>query len=93
MLQWGRVLLNAERIRIVITYRHYVYASMGPRSVERGKKLALIGITRDNQASMGPRSVERGKGKWNFGNDFQCWLQWGRVLLNAESADPDHRRR
>ena len=34
---------------------------MGPRSVERGKGLALISDVDAAAASMGPRSVERGK--------------------------------
>ena len=58
---------------------------MGPRSVERGNAvIRLMGAT-GLFASMGPRSVERG----NFGcrglTRRTLLLQWGRVLLNAES--------
>ena len=38
-------------------------------------------------ASMGPRSVERGKlSTTSLGRYSQTKLQWGRVLLNAESV-------
>ena len=60
-LQWGRVLLNAERLLSLSATDVRPVASMGPRSVERGKK-RLRGIRRELKlASMGPRSVERGK--------------------------------
>ena len=61
-------------------------ASMGPRSVERGKGCvpAEAGVT--GAASMGPRSVERGKRLAGVHREVHpAWLQWGRVLLNAES--------
>ena len=41
LLQWGRVLMNAETVRVlrtVGTHRHF--ASMGPRSHERGNESA-----------------------------------------------------
>ncbi len=64
LLQWGRVQSNAES-----THRgtrsdapNPLVASMGPRSIERGKATST-GWTAQNQlnASMGPRSIERGK--------------------------------
>jgi len=36
-LQWGRVLLNAESVRLLLHVLGHYRASMGPRSVERGK--------------------------------------------------------
>ena len=36
---------------------------------------------------MGPRSVERGKAVVPRGVRTRGWLQWGRVLLNAERRD------
>ncbi len=61
MLQWGRVRLNAESAGASCGTRGNVFASMGPRSVERGKNsnfpIRFVVVL----ASMGPRSVERGK--------------------------------
>ena len=41
MLQWGRVLLNAERACSRFVVRGSGRASMGPRSVERGKSYRM----------------------------------------------------
>ena len=60
-LQWGRVLLNAERLVATAVSRQFVTASMGPRSVERGKTKTREAVVTSRHASMGPRSVERGK--------------------------------
>ena len=62
------------------------HASMGPRSVERGKSEHGIDNFVILAASMGPRSVERGKRANRCGSQGTGRLQWGRVLLNAESA-------
>ena len=62
------------------------FASMGPRSVERGKAVENEVDDPQNPASMGPRSVERGKQFTAREIRFANGLQWGRVLLNAESA-------
>ena len=64
----------------------YVQASMGPGSVERGKRRDLSRMVGVVQASMGPRSVERGKVSVSLTNAPDEMLQWGRVLLNAESG-------
>ena len=136
MLQWGRVLTNAETRRAAAGPDVRSYASMGPRSHERGNcrarqryKLvaacfmgprshergnrAFLLCTRPNhRASMGPRSHERGNSSQSEerplhqrrsfngaafsrtrkhynsvvpGRDI-IWLQWGRVLTNAETA-------
>ena len=63
-----------------------VFASMGPRSVERGKWLPKDGANGFMLASMGPRSVERGKPTRCRCSRGLSSLQWGRVLLNAEST-------
>ena len=60
---------------------------MGPRSVERGKRVDFVDVVKTRVASMGPRSVERGKGINIVGGvRHMVVLQWGRVLLNAESV-------
>ena len=58
---------------------------MGPRSVERGKNVPPPRSSGGRQASMGPRSVERGKNGRPGNRTAVVELQWGRVLLNAES--------
>ena len=65
---------------------------MGPRSVERGKGIMPTGWNSSGFASMGPRSVERGKESVPKGALWRIMLQWGRVLLNAESPDGSVRR-
>ncbi len=86
-LQWGRVLMNAERAAAWLAAdRRMSIASMGPRSYERGKGTLAMTIAAICAASMGPRSYERGK--WS---SLACHrsqlLQWGRVLMNAERRD------
>ena len=89
-LQWGRVLMNAETCQVVAMARRLrSHASMGPRSHERGNGDAFGNRSPDGLASMGPRSHERG----NFlcchsaAADTASPLQWGRVLMNAETSD------
>ena len=84
-LQWGRVLLNAESRRNANAPPRPRPASMGPRSVERGKIECLTPVHITELASMGPRSVERGKEVAIKRDGILIVLQWGRVLLNAES--------
>ena len=60
---------------------------MGPRSHERGNLPGLCEVQRVQSASMGPRSHERG----NFipskiEDNPILMLQWGRVLMNAETT-------
>ena len=61
-------------------------ASMGPRSHERGNICSTALKRRRRNASMGPRSHERGNADGQVteaaGN---MALQWGRVLMNAET--------
>ena len=59
---------------------------MGPRSVERGKERRTVYHPLGKEASMGPRSVERGKTPPRSVPISTKRLQWGRVLLNAESG-------
>ena len=64
---------------------------MGPRSHERGNLRGILGLDGEDQrvvASMGPRSHERGNGNDGRGSSWQLGraaLQWGRVLMNAET--------
>ncbi len=60
-LQWGRVQSNAERKGCLEVICFGCTASMGPRSIERGKSHSTHNSNRDRRASMGPRSIERGK--------------------------------
>ena len=69
------------------------HASMGPRSHERGNALRLVALVNPfwlGGASMGPRSHERGNAGWE-GAAWNCFLpetlQWGRVLMNAETRN------
>ena len=60
-------------------------ASMGPRSHERGNTWADMLELAKGDASMGPRSHERGnEGPW-ISSLRTTALQWGRVLMNAET--------
>ena len=61
VLQWGRVLMNAETRRGGASpVPPLLLASMGPRSHERGNKFSTAEEAIDALASMGPRSHERG---------------------------------
>ena len=59
-LQWGRVLMNAETARPGAIGGRSRYASMGPRSHERGNWRFDFRTKDKPIASMGPRSHERG---------------------------------
>ena len=87
MLQWGRVLMNAEPNLRNAAVSESRLASMGPRSHERGntphatRNVADVGV-----ASMGPRSHERGNTENVYSaTRTRTLLQWGRVLMNAET--------
>ena len=86
MLQWGRVLMNAETHSAGRQVDEAVLASMGPRSHERGNQGVRIGATASRLASMGPRSHERGNSDNIQGARSIGPLQWGRVLMNAETT-------
>ena len=60
-------------------------ASMGPRSHERGNGGSAAVRPLPCLASMGPRSHERGNALWSFVLNPVTLLQWGRVLMNAET--------
>ena len=60
---------------------------MGPRSHERGNLPHLpLDISPPGLASMGPRSHERGNIEADLTPDGAAPLQWGRVLMNAETV-------
>ena len=59
-LQWGRALMNAEISRFSRVRSRSQFASMGPRSDERGNVFIEYSKADDHDASMGPRSDERG---------------------------------
>ena len=60
VLQWGRVLTNAETLRGFFDQPVVRLASMGPRSHERGNFGVSVHDVIEHLASMGPRSHERG---------------------------------
>ena len=60
-LQWGRAWLSAERPLELRIHAIVDRASMGPRLVERGKRINAGRMRRAGRASMGLRLVERGK--------------------------------
>src|SRR5487761_1874382 len=58
---------------------------MGPRSDERGNRVARHVRTAGFQASMGPRSDERGNLTWPGSiSTITITLQWGRAPMSAE---------
>ena len=85
-LQWGRVLMNAETTHLVSSPSPTFYASMGPRSHERGNKVAWA-----NNAAI--TLLQWGRVLMNAETDLDYQrrqalkaLQWGRVLMNAETS-------
>ena len=75
---------------LAVRWDRYILASMGPRSHERGNELyaRCVGPSADARASMGPRSHERGNTtfcKSSGREQITSRLQWGRVLMNAET--------
>ena len=61
---------------------------MGPRSHERGNAALRFHRLAPALASMGPRSHERGNADCWQGQGQGLALQWGRVLMNAETELP-----
>ena len=59
-LQWGRAHVSADIKRSVAYRNRNLWASMGPRSRERGHLARFGGHRIYSIASMGPRSRERG---------------------------------
>ena len=60
---------------------------MGPRSHERGNVLGEQREGAGEKASMGPRSHERGNTVFvSIVRESRKRLQWGRVLMNAETT-------
>ena len=89
MLQWGRVLMNAETL-----LGHYVrmvggYASMGPRSHERGNAGLRPTFGRVSTTLQWGRvlmNAETSRASCVvFHEALPRELQWGRVLMNAET--------
>ena len=60
MLQWGRDQLIAETGPGCLNRLRCDYASMGPRSIDRGNNRQCGNAGPGWQASMGPRSIDRG---------------------------------
>ena len=87
-LQWGRVLMNAETCVGGWSLVLSGVASMGPRSHERGNMGGGESGARLGDASMGPRSHERGNPvRPKIRQYLYASLQWGRVLMNAETKE------
>ncbi len=87
VLQWGRVVADAEG---GATHRHDAArraASMGPRRCRRGRVRALECGVRNPSASMGPRRCRRGR-RTRTGARSRAGrsLQWGRVVADAEGV-------
>ena len=83
-LQWGRVLLNAERVEQITFALRDIGLQWG-RVLLNAESHAIGKVTiKIALASMGPRSVERGKSTATTRATPTTPLQWGRVLLNAE---------
>ena len=85
-LQWGPGLLAGERIPRRRGGREVPHASMGPRSVGRGKDAAPAPEPARGGASMGPRSVGRGKVDALTNLPWRDMLQWGPGLLAGERS-------
>ena len=92
MLQWGRVLMNAETRHDPSRTRSRVAASMGPRSHERGN--ATSGGERREPEVL----LQWGRVLMNAETHPPCSsdgtldsLQWGRVLMNAETRTANSR--
>ena len=86
LLQWGRVLMNAETVPTPSP-------KPKPKPLQWGRVLmnaetSLVSNSHNghSNASMGPRSHERGNPTVTFGIATALRsLQWGRVLMNAET--------
>ncbi len=66
-LQWGRAHSSAEMLLDAADLDEVRYASMGPRSFERGNGSRIATPSQPPAASMGPRSFERGNRVWSVG--------------------------
>ena len=88
LLQWGRVLTNAETTPRCPRSRPSS-GSFNGAAFSRTRKRFLIQPHPDDHvdASMGPRSHERGNAPSPLSDpEASSWLQWGRVLTNAETS-------
>src|SRR5581483_10983973 len=88
LLQWGRARASAEIALFRVARSRRRFASMGPRSCERGNThVPTLLVLASVAASMGPRSCERGNEIAHIRcNVAYAWLQWGRARASAEIA-------
>ncbi len=84
MLQWGRVVIDAERGRRRRQPDAPRGASMGPRRDRRGETAPTAAHDAAATASMGPRRDRRGEMTLEVGIKKGHALQWGRVVIDAE---------
>ena len=93
-LQWARVLMNAETAQIEPLFGFPEYASMGPRSHERGNqdaglyRLSLWRLQWGRVLMNAETPASR-----SFSACSIASLQWGRVLMNAETDESRSWRR
>ena len=88
MLQWGRVMRDAEIRQQHIRRQPQQYASMGPRHERRGNAEYTKAADAERLASMGPRHERRGNQHKPRGTGRTVMLQWGRVMRDAEIPVP-----
>ena len=74
----------AERMDGFATAISAESASMGPRSIDRGKRFEKLITEVVSRASMGPRSIDRGKALSGLRGKLCKSLQWGRDRSIAE---------
>ncbi len=88
-LQWGRARASAEMREKMIALARSGWASMGPRSCERGNPTSRERSAHvAGAASMGPRSCERGNiVRVPHPSLYRMLLQWGRARASAEISD------
>ena len=86
VLQWGRVLMNAETAFFNAAMDAARVLQWGRVLMNAETRIALGSEYQWPLASMGPRSHERGNlpGSPGRGSAVKS-LQWGRVLMNAET--------
>ena len=86
LLQWGRVLMNAETRVLEFRRRRDEMLQWGRVLMNAETWYLNLRTPRVRIASMGPRSHERGNIPPLWLGSRPCGsLQWGRVLMNAET--------
>ena len=94
VLQWGRVVEDAETPIAIVPLTSTHVASMGPRRGRRGNLSQLVnGNTADSGLQWG-RVVEDAETRLGRPRaEEPLGLQWGRVVEDAETASPDRIRK